>query len=156
MLVWRRDCDRRKRRYIFKARKDIPLDKSTDKHTVCLQLSSMAFIKTSSLSGTGAPRIPSVLLCYCINEACTQFDIWRTAMYNEELNHYYIDIDGIRLVFEDGQLIGWYRPWGNKASLTTQESANMDRSGSCSKRIVKPYWQRRTYAVFVGSQLTRP
>lgn len=31
-------------------------------------------------------------------------------MYNEETNHYYVDLDGIRLVFEDGKLVGWYRP----------------------------------------------
>lgn len=31
-------------------------------------------------------------------------------MYNEETNHYYIDIDGIRIVLEDGVIIGWYRP----------------------------------------------
>ena len=26
-------------------------------------------------------------------------------MYNEETNHYYVDLDGIRLVFEDGKLV---------------------------------------------------
>lgn len=31
-------------------------------------------------------------------------------MYNEETNHYYVDLDQIRLVFEDGKLVGWYRP----------------------------------------------
>lgn len=36
--------------------------------------------------------------------------------FNKELNHVYQDIDGIRLVFEDGKLVGWYRPdgWGVK------------------------------------------
>lgn len=31
-----------------------------------------------------------------------------------EVEHEYVDLDLIRLVYEDGELIGWYRPdgWG--------------------------------------------
>ena len=44
---------------------------------------------------------------------------------NEELGHYYVNIDGIRLVYErvNGdsmpQLVGWYRPdaWGKPAPV---------------------------------------
>lgn len=44
---------------------------------------------------------------------------------NEELGHYYVDCDGIRLVYEcvDGvsypKLVGWYRPdaWGKPAPV---------------------------------------
>ena len=25
-------------------------------------------------------------------------------------NKYYYDIDGIRLIYEDGELVGWYNP----------------------------------------------
>ncbi len=31
---------------------------------------------------------------------------------NKELNHVYQDIDRIRLVWENGELVGWYRPDG--------------------------------------------
>ncbi len=34
--------------------------------------------------------------------------------YCEDTGHWYQDIDGIRLVYEDGEIVGWYRPdgWG--------------------------------------------
>ena len=37
-------------------------------------------------------------------------NIW----YCEDTGHWYQDIDGIRLVYEDGEIVGWYRPdgWG--------------------------------------------
>lgn len=55
--------------------------------------------------GIGASLITR-LLCYCLEE----INIMEDTMYNEETNHYYIDIDGIRIVLEDGVIIGWYRP----------------------------------------------
>lgn len=30
--------------------------------------------------------------------------------YPNEVTHVYKELDGIRLVYEDGELVGWYRP----------------------------------------------
>lgn len=27
---------------------------------------------------------------------------------------YYVELDGIRLIYEDGELVGWYRPAGDE------------------------------------------
>ena len=32
--------------------------------------------------------------------------------YNPETGHVYEDLDGIRLVYENGEKVGWYRPDG--------------------------------------------
>ena len=37
--------------------------------------------------------------------------------YNEESNHVYIELDKIRLVVEDCEVVGWYAPEGVEASV---------------------------------------
>lgn len=51
-----------------------------------------------------------------MNSRKEQFSIMATKTFTKELTypnevaHVYKELDGIRLVYEDGELVGWYRP----------------------------------------------
>lgn len=47
-----------------------------------------------------------------------------------EVEHEYIDLDLIRLVYEDGELIGWYRPGDAEDAEEAEEAEQAEQTES--------------------------